>query len=141
MLDRNAMPPSYPQPQGGKLRVRVVGRMTIGTERHAIVQPRDLILDLLRQLLIRLDFWLARQGTIAPAYQLIALRPEVGEAALLVIVERRTVVGPASLLILPSQKADAHGLNQLLVAWISQAIEEQDRQGERVGMRAGDRGT
>ena len=130
----------HPQPEGGKLRVRVVRRVAVGTEGHAIVQPRQLLLDLLGQLRIWLDLRLSHLGTVYSAHQLIPLRLEGRKATLLLVIQRRTLIGPASLVILPSQEAHCHGLDELFVVHVSQAIQEHDGKGERVSVRAGDAG-
>src|SRR5690242_17591883 len=50
------------------------------------------------------------------------------------------MIRPASLAILPSEEADPHGLDEWSVGRITQTVEEDNGEGERVCVRARDAG-
>ena len=72
-------------------------------------------LDFFRQLLIRTTVCLAPCGPAHPAYQFVLPHLQVRQAALLPVVQRRTLIRPAPLVVLASQEADCHGLDELFV--------------------------
>ncbi len=119
-LYRDAVAARHPEAERGELRIGIVRQVHFPAESHYVVEAVQLILDFFGK------FDLARPGLAAPAFgqidpadQLIFLRPQIGQAALLGVVEARTEIGPASLLVLTADEPDRHGLNELLVAGVS----------------------
>ena len=149
-IDRQAVTAGHPQGHGGELRVRVVAHHGVRLGRRHPVDEDELFSNLLGQVLDRTAlgrivfvFVFVLDGTfgrVAPADQL-GLLPEMSrQAPDLGIGDGGTRIGPTARGALTRQEPHGHRLDQRHVVRVAEAVQEEDSQGQGVGLILGDAG-